>query len=135
MDGVTLTPLKNIKNPRGNVLHVIKKSSIGFNGFGEAYFSLITKNTIKGWKKHNQMILNIVVASGKIEFVIFDDRTNKFFQIILSKDNYQRLSIMPGLWVAFRGLSDNNMLLNIASIEHDPKESVNIGLSEIQYDW
>lgn len=81
------------------------------------------------------MILNIVVASGKIEFVIFDDRTNKFFQIILSKDNYQRLSIMPGLWVAFRGLSDNNMLLNIASIEHDPKESVNIGLSEIQYDW
>ena len=135
MDGVILTPLKQIYNPKGDIFHAIKKSDEGFVDFGEAYFSLINKNTIKGWKKHNQMILNVVVATGKIEFVIFDDKTNKFFQIILSKDNYQRLSIMPGLWLAFRGLSDNNMLLNIASIEHDPKESENIGLSEIQYDW
>ena len=51
MDGITLTPLKQIFNPKGNIFHALKKSDIGFNGFGEAYFSTINQNEIKGWKK------------------------------------------------------------------------------------
>ena len=135
MDGVILTPLKQIKNPKGDIFHAMKKSDKGFDGFGEAYFSTINQDDIKGWKKHTQMTLNLIVPIGKIEFVVYDEKTKEFFNVKLSHDNYQRLSVKSGLWVAFRGIGEYNMLLNLASIEHDPSEAVNIDLSEIEYEW
>ena len=133
MDGVTLTPLKQIYNPKGYVFHAMKKSDGGFSGFGEAYFSTINQNDIKGWKKHTEMTLNLVVVSGEVEFVIYNEAD--FFTIKLSKNNYQRLTVRPNLWLSFRGLSTENMLLNLASIEHDPSEVTNLDLQEIEYDW
>ena len=135
MDGVILTPLKQIYNPKGDIFHAMKKSDKGFDGFGEAYFSTINKDDIKGWKKHTKMTLNLVVPIGKIEFVVYNENTKEFFNVELSQDNYQRLTVKPNLWMAFRGLEENNMLLNLASIEHDPSEAINVELSEIKYEW
>lgn len=135
MDKVILTSLKQIYTPKGDILHGMKKSDIGFDGFGEAYFSKVNKGQIKGWKKHTKMTLNIVVISGEIEFVIYDDSTNKLKNLKLSLKNYQRLTIKPGLWMAFRGLDDNCILLNIASIEHLPEEAESISIEKINYDW
>jgi dTDP-4-dehydrorhamnose 3,5-epimerase len=134
MDGVKLTPLKRIPTGKGDVFHAMKASEESFNGFGEAYFSSINKDSIKGWKKHTRMILNLIVPVGEIEFICFNGES--FYQIILSQKNYQRLTIEPGIWVAFRGLGqDLNLLLNIASIEHNPEEAINLALKEILYDW
>ena len=113
----------------------MKKTDNGFGGFGEAYFSTIHKCDIKGWKKHFKMTLNLVVVVGKIEFVVYDESNGEFFSATLSQDSYQRLTIKPNLWVAFRGRFENNMLLNIASIEHDPDESINIELNNFNYKW
>lgn len=135
MDGVKLTPLKQIYHPKGDVFHAMKKSDDGFAGFGEVYFSTIHKDDIKGWKQHTQMTLNLVVVLGEIEFVVYDEIKKEFFSVRLSKDNYQRLSVSPKLWVAFRGIGESNMLLNLANLEHDPKEAINIDLSEIKYAW
>ncbi len=135
MDGVILTPLRQIHNPKGDIFHAMKKSEAGFAGFGEAYFSTINKDDIKGWKKHTKMTLNLIVPVGEIEFVVFNDALDEFFSVKLSQNNYHRLTVKPNLWMAFRGLSDNNMLLNIASIEHDSSESENINLGEIVYEW
>jgi dTDP-4-dehydrorhamnose 3,5-epimerase len=135
MDGVTLTPLKQIYNPKGDIFHAMKKSDDGFDGFGEAYFSTVHKDDIKGWKKHTKMTLNLIVPVGTIEFVVYDENAKEFFSVVLSQDNYQRLTVKAGLWMAFRGLEENSMLLNLASIEHDPKELENLDLSEIKYEW
>jgi dTDP-4-dehydrorhamnose 3,5-epimerase len=141
MDGVILTPLMQINHPKGDIYHALKKSADTFLGFGEAYFTSITFNDIKGWKKHSHMALNLIVPVGCVEFVIHDDRVHsttkgEFFAVQLSQDNYQRLTILPGLWVAFKGCSkDLNLVLNIASIEHDPKESINVDLMAIAYEW
>ena len=135
MDGVNLTPLKQIYNSKGDIFHAIKKSDVGFNGFGEAYFSTINQNDIKGWKKHTQMTLNLVVPVGEIEFVVYNENINRFFSVKLSQNNYQRLTVKAGLWVAFRGFNKHNMLLNLASIEHNPSESFNIDLNKIEYKW
>ncbi len=135
MDKVIITPLKQIHHPKGDIYHGMKKSDIGFDGFGEAYFSTINKDDIKGWKKHTQMTLNVVVPIGEIEFVVYDEDIKDFFTIKLSQKNYQRLTIKPNTWVAFRGIDQHNILLNIASIEHNPNETINIDLSEILYEW
>jgi dTDP-4-dehydrorhamnose 3,5-epimerase len=135
MDGVVLTPLKQIYHPKGDIFHVMKKSDYGFSEFGEAYFSTIKKDDIKGWKKHTKMVMNLVVPIGEIEFVIYDEKSKDFFNIKISSKNYQRITIEPNMWVSFRGLAEYNMLLNIASLEHDPTEAINIDLSEIIYEW
>lgn len=135
MDGVILTPLKQIYNPKGNIFHAMKNSDIGYSGFGEAYFSTIDQNKIKGWKKHTKMTLNLIVPIGEIEFVIYNEKNKDFFSVKLSKNNYQRLTVSPNLWMAFRGIGEYNMLLNLASIEHDPNEAVNVDLDKIKYEW
>tara|TARA_B100000767_G_C19391998_1_gene380223 strand:+ start:112 stop:513 length:402 start_codon:yes stop_codon:yes gene_type:complete len=133
MDGVIVTSQKIISNPKGDILHALKAGDSGYDGFGEAYFSIVNKNEIKGWKKHNLMTLNILVPFGEVEFVIHDGLN--FLNIKLSKNNYHRLSIKPKLWVAFRGLDNSNMLLNLASHLHDPEESENLPLNQINYKW
>ena len=133
MDGITLTPLKKILHPKGDIFHAMKVSDKGFSEFGEAYFSTVNKSDIKGWKKHTEMILNLVVVTGEVEFVIHNG--DDFFNVKLSKKNYQRLTVKPNLWLAFRGLDNENMLLNLASIEHDPNESENVDLDIFNYSW
>ncbi|MBI2258846.1 MAG: dTDP-4-dehydrorhamnose 3,5-epimerase [Flavobacteriia bacterium] len=137
MEGVYLTPLKIIENPKGDILHALKSSSPFYSEFGEAYFSSINYDDIKGWKLHTKMILNLIVPVGEIEFVIYDDRSvsetkGDFFKVVLSRSNYYRLTIMPGLWLCFKGIGKSeNILLNIASIEHEPEESKNMDLKYI----
>lgn len=135
MDRVILTPLKQIHHPKGDIFHGMKKSDAGFTGFGEAYFSTINQDDIKGWKKHTEMTLNLVVTVGEIKFVVYDEVAKEFFSVTLSQNNYQRLTVKPNLWMAFQGVGEYNMLLNLASIEHNPNEAINIDLSEINYEW
>ena len=39
--GVSLTPIKIITNPKGDVMHALKRTDDSFSEFGEAYFSTI----------------------------------------------------------------------------------------------
>jgi len=141
IEGVILTPLQKILHPKGDIFHGMKKSDAGFSCFGEAYFSTIKTNEIKGWNRHNKMTLNLIVPMGEVFFVIYDDREEsrsigRFFTVMLSLSNYQRLTIPPGLWVAFKGTGNNkNMILNLASMEHDPGEMDKLDLDQINYNW
>ncbi len=89
---------------------------------------------VKGWKKHHHMTLNLVVPKGKIQFVLYNG--NQYLTFYLSQKNYQRLTVPPGIWLAFRGISTStNMLLNIADIPHDPSECIIKDLTEFCYEW
>lgn len=141
IEGVFLTSLKKIDVVGGNVFHCMKKSDEGFHGFGEAYFSSIEYKSVKAWKKHNKMTLNLIVPVGEIRFVIFDNRSeyksdHKFISIDLSLNNYFRLTVMPNLWVGFMGLDKStSIVLNIADKEHDVCELERAPLEEFKYEW
>ena len=135
MDGIIVTTLKKIYHPKGEILKAITKSDPVFSEFGEAYFSVINQGNIKGWKKHTKMISNLIVITGEIEFVFHNETTKEFFNVKMSQNNYKRLTIKPGLLMAFRGIKQNNILFNMSNIEHDPNETINIDLNEIDYKW
>ena len=139
IDDVIITPLEIIETFGGNVMHAMKKTDLGYADFGEAYFSEIEKNKVKAWKRHREMTLNLIVPLGKIKFVMFDDRkesNNRFQEVIISKENYCRLTVPPMIWVGFKGLSSfKSILLNIASIPHNPKEVEKKEIDKIQFDW
>lgn len=144
IEGVVLTPLKQIKDERGAVFHVMKNDSETFYSFGEAYFSKINKKVIKGWKSHKEMKQNFCVPYGKLKLVLFDNRINSnskgvINEIILSDDkNYIRVTIPENIWYSFKCLSDDYcLLLNIANIKHNKNESIQMDLNNniIPYTW
>lgn len=134
LTGVILTDLKKIPTPKGTVYHGLKASDISFKGFGEAYFSSVDQNAIKGWKKHSRMTLNLIAICGEVEFTLYDNRpASRTFgeveKITLSRENYKRLTIPPQIWFAFKGVSDNdNIILDIINEEHHPDESETLPL-------
>jgi dTDP-4-dehydrorhamnose 3,5-epimerase len=142
INGVNITPLSIIDTKGGDVLHAMKISDHGYSGFGEAYFSTIEPDAIKGWKRHKQMVLNLVVPVGTVRFILFDDRdnqdnVNQFQEVTLSiEDGYSRLTIPPMIWVGFQGLGlQKSLVLNIANIEHSPEEVERKELAEIKFNW
>jgi len=130
--GVLLTPLAIRSSLKGTVLHGIKRTDPGFAGFAEAYFSTVETGVTKGWKRHREMTLNLVVPVGAIEFVLYDDRAGSptiglLSSVRISPENYARLTVPPGVWLAFKGLSPGlNLLMNCANIVHDPLEADNV---------
>ena len=142
IDGVKTTPLSIIDTKGGDVLHAMKMSDHGYSGFGEAYFSTIEPQAIKGWKRHTQMVLNLVVPIGSVRFILYDarenqDNINQFQEVILSiADDYARLTVPPMIWVGFQGLGrQTSLVLNIANIEHSPEEIERKELDEIKFNW
>jgi dTDP-4-dehydrorhamnose 3,5-epimerase len=139
--GVELTPLAIIPALDGEVLHAMRADSVGYHGFGEAYFSTISHRGIKAWKRHRLMTLNIVVPVGQIKFAIHDDRPKSTSYgltgtFVLSPKRYMRLTIPPGLWMGFQGLGHElNLLLNIADMAHDPTEADRCPFDTIPFDW
>jgi len=129
-----VTPLRRIPNPKGDVLHALKRSDAGFTDFGEAYFTHVNPGDIKGWKKHTRMQLNLIVPVGAVRFYVHDEAQRRTDIHELGPGNYGRLTVPPGLWVAFEGLGQPvNMLLNVASIEHDPQEAMTLPLDAIPF--
>ena len=141
LDGFLVSKQSIILTPGGSVMHAMKSSDPGAEGFGEAYFSTVDFGFVKGWKRHKKMTLNLVVPFGEIRFVLYDDRVpeNKcgiFQDVVLSPQNYSRLTVPPKIWVAFQGLAcDRSLVLNLANIPHDPSESETKELNEIDCDW
>lgn len=142
IEGITITPLRQIKGIKGDIFHALKSTDDSYRGFGEAYFSEIKSGQTKGWKRHNLITLNIIVVKGSIKFVIYDDRLHsktkgQFQEIILSPlNNYSRLTLDPGLWMAFHGEGpEDSLLLDIIPQPHDPSEADTRELSEIPYNF
>ena len=141
IEGVIVSPLKIIDVEGGDVLHAMKSFDNGYKGFGEAYFSTIKNGIIKGWKRHKDMTLNLIVPKGNVRFVLFDFRDDsitkgQFFEVSLSLENYNRLTVPPMIWMGFQGLEEGfSLLLNISNIPHSKSEVEHKELDEIYFDW
>jgi dTDP-4-dehydrorhamnose 3,5-epimerase len=134
IDQVLETPLKIIDTTGGCVMHAMKCSDEGFSGFGEAYFSTVQSGSVKAWKRHKDMTLNIVVPVGSIRFVIYNEQ--QFKEVIISRKNYIRLTVPPMLWFGFQAVGDETaILMNVASIEHDPDEVERKDIESFDFDW
>ena len=59
IEGIKITPLKQIEDERGKVMHMLRNDSKTFTKFGEIYFSTVYPNKIKGWHLHGKMTLNM----------------------------------------------------------------------------
>ena len=136
---ILVTPLRRIETVSGDVLHGMKQSDAGYTGFGEAYFSWVSAGAIKAWKRHSQMTMNVVVPVGQVKFVfrcVTSDGVEEFRVEEIGVDRYARITVPPGIWTGFQGMSTSpSLVLNVANIQHDPNEVEYLALSDINYVW
>ena len=143
IDAVIKTPLKQIQDDRGKVMHMLRSTDSHFQKFGEVYFSWIYPNVIKGWHKHLEMTLNFAVPVGCVKIVLYDDRENvktykQVNEFFLNQNDYYLLTIPPNVWYGFQTIGNQPaMIVNCSTMPHDPKEAINMSLSEkkIPYNW
>jgi len=143
IEGVFIKQLRQIKDERGSVMHMLRCDSPLFNKFGEIYFSVVNPGTVKAWKKHFKSTQHFAVPVGKIKLVIYDDRKDSLsyqkldaFEIGVS--NYYLVKIPPGIWYGFKGLSSfPSVIANCTDLPHDPTESKNLEPQSqyVPYDW
>jgi dTDP-4-dehydrorhamnose 3,5-epimerase len=136
LDRIVTTTLARIPTPGGDVMHAMRETDDGYGGFGEAYFSWVDRGAIKAWKQHQRMTMNLVVPFGEVRFVfLLETPQRSFREERIGTPNYTRLTVPPGIWFGFQGMAERNLVLNVASIAHDPSESLRRDLDEIPYDW
>lgn len=141
--GVKVTPLKQILDERGKIMHMLRCDAEDFLGFGEIYFSCVHPGAIKGWHIHKKMTLNYAVPHGNIKIVLYDDRPDspthgEIQEIFLGPDNYCLVTVPPMVWNGFKGIgSEMAIVANCSSIAHDSDEIDRLDPfdSLIPYDW
>lgn len=143
IEGVKITPLKQILDERGKIMHMLRSDSPGFAGFGEIYFSCVHPGAIKGWHIHKRMTLNYAVPHGNIKFVLFDDRKGsstkgELQEVFLGPDSYQLVTVPPLVWNGFKGIGlETAIVANCATIPHDTEEIDRLDPFDpsIPYNW
>lgn len=143
IEGVSVTPLRQIFDERGKVMHMLRKDSPIFSGFGEIYFSCINPQAIKAWHLHKKMTLNYAVIYGEIKLVLFDGRSDsktvgEVQELFLSPENYCLVTVPPLVWNGFKGSGDRTSIVaNCANLAHNPEEiERRTPFDEtIPYDW
>ena len=120
-------------------MHAMKESDPGFLGFGEAYFSWVALDKVKAWKRHSRMVLNVVVPVGNVRFVFCTPGSSglpEYRTETIGVEDYFRLTVPPGIWFGFQGLiAPQNLVLNIANIQHDPMEVEHADVGQFDFDW
>lgn len=133
IDKIKFFTKKIIKNPKGNIMHFIKKDDKNYINFGEVYFTWIKKNNTKGWKFHKKMHMNLTVPVGNIEFTFFDEELKKKYIFNLSEKKFGALYVPPKIWFSFKNMSKkkDSLVVNFSNIIHKKSENINKDLKEI----
>ncbi|OIN91276.1 MAG: dTDP-4-dehydrorhamnose 3,5-epimerase [Comamonadaceae bacterium CG1_02_60_18] len=143
IEGVRITPLKQILDERGKIMHMLRNDAEGFAGFGEIYFSCVHPGAIKGWHIHKEMVLNYAVPHGNIKFVLYDDRAGsptrgELQEIFMGPDNYCLVTVPPMVWNGFKGIgSEMAIVANCTTITHRGDEIDRLDPFDlsIPYNW
>lgn len=130
IEGVRITPLRQILDERGKIMHMLRCDSSEFEQFGEIYFSVIYPGVIKGWHLHTEMVLNYAVPFGLIKLVLYDDRETsptrgELMEVVTGPENYALIRIPPGVWNGFKGVGITPAIVaNCSTIPHRADEIV-----------
>lgn len=143
IDGVKITPLTQIFDERGKVMHMLSSNDGVFDKFGEIYFSCTHPGVVKAWHLHTEMTLNYAVISGEIKFVLFDDRKEsptrgEIQEFFISPENYVLITVPPMIWNGFKSVgTQTSIVANCATLPHNPREILRRqpNDSQIPYKW
>lgn len=136
---VSITPLKKIPDERGCVRHFIRSNDPDFTKFGECYLTSVYRGVTKAWHGYYEKSLSYCVAKGMVKLALYDSRKSSqtFGQIdtiFLGDENYIKVTIPPGVFNGFKGLTDA-LVVVVASEPFSEEGIVRFPPDYFAYDW
>ena len=128
IDGVVVTPKRQIIDERGKVMHMLRRDDPEYQEFGEIYFSTVNPGAIKGWHIHTAMTLNYYCVHGQVKLALYDDREGspthgQVQELFLGDANSLLVRIPPMIWNGVKGIAQGpSIVANCATLPHDPDE-------------
>ena len=121
IDGVKVAKLKVIPDERGRLMEMVRADEDDFIRFGQVYMTTAYPGVVKGWHYHKKQYDNMVVVSGMMKIVLYDNRKdspthgeiNEFFA---GPYNPIRLTIPPGVCHGFKCISSNEAVEILRSL-------------------
>lgn len=149
IEGVKMTRKRIIRDQRGSVRHMLKKTDAEFVEFGEVYFSSCNANVVKGWHVHKRMTLNYYVVVGNIMVGLIDYREESqtygnVMRVFLDDHDPILLTVPPGILNGYRvrpGHHGMAVVANCATLPHDPNEIERMPVEALEdrtgfkFDW
>ena len=133
MKGVHFKKLKIYDTEKGPVYKGIQNGEVGLKQYGESYFSFVNQDQVKGWKCHKIMTCNLICITGEVKIILCEMNDKNFelietMEFILSREQYSRLTIPPGIWFGMKGQKKENIILNVSDKLHEDNEVKSLNL-------
>lgn len=145
IDGVKVKKLRVIPDERGRLMEMVRADEGDFIKFGQVYMTTAYPGVVKGWHYHLKQYDNMVVISGMMKIVLYDNRkdstshgeVNEFFA---GTQNPLRITIPPGVCHGFKCISDGEaVVINTVTEPYDYEEPdehrIHPHDNDIPYDW
>ncbi|MDB2589077.1 FdtA/QdtA family cupin domain-containing protein [Bacteroidia bacterium] len=122
LDKIQLEPRQAFRSKSGAVLRGIRSDESIYISLNEVYFSYFG-SLESDEKKHLMMELRILCLKGSVDFT-FKDESNKTRVISLNSNSPELMIVPPGIWFKYKGLEDENIIVNFSNILHNENEIV-----------
>jgi dTDP-4-dehydrorhamnose 3,5-epimerase-like enzyme len=135
MNGVIVTPIKQIPDERGTVRKFITNNDIP--DFAECYTTTIYKGVIKGLHGYYSKTIHYCVPVGLVKLVVWDAYTNEVQEIFVGTENFVRVTIAPKIMNAFQGIADVSLAVVVADEQFDENKTIRMPWNDpkFPYDW
>jgi dTDP-4-dehydrorhamnose 3,5-epimerase len=143
IEGVKITPLRQIPDERGKIMHMLRSNEPHFEKFGEVYFSFAYPGVIKGWHEHTKQTQNYAVIQGMIKLVLYDNRKEsktykELMELFTGEDQYQLVTIPTGVINGYKTIGTKTAIVaNCATLPHEMNEMLRydpLG-KDVPYKW
>lgn len=113
-----------VQGSETSVIRFMQSSDEGYEGFGEAYFSLVPYGVERYWKIHRNATCNLLVPSGRVVFVVAEYDFSSWSFVELGGETQKRLTIPPMNRYGFKGVGIAGLIIaNIIDIRHQDEQA------------
>jgi dTDP-4-dehydrorhamnose 3,5-epimerase len=126
ISGVVVNELKLLPNDRGRLMEIQRADEPGFPGFGQAYMTSTYDGVVKAWYRHETQVDQIVVLTGLLKLVLYDDRDGSptkgvIQEVVLGELAPRLVRIPPGVWHGFQAIGGHEAFtLHLNTVPYDP---------------
>jgi dTDP-4-dehydrorhamnose 3,5-epimerase len=118
---------------------MLRRGDPGFDTFGEIYFSEVHEGAVKSWRRHLENVSRLAVPVGCVRVALLDGRTDSptletYAELIIGRNNYQLITVPPGVWTLFFGIGPGpSLIANCSDAPHDPAEVERAEVDDLRF--
>ena len=99
----------------------------------DVYVTTVHRGAIKGWHGYKTKEIGFTCVKGKIKLVLWNKEDGDFEEHFIGDENPVTIWASPGVFTAFKGIAEENIIVVIANEEYDDRTVIRI--SPDNYDW